>query len=176
MFLRDQLERVMNWYNAAMESQRIAVSLLQYDPELLDSNEIFGKSIFAAMSLEEAMEIARTELDDLAILSMVSLFEQTVIQYLIKTSSQMTSSFKDPFKSEILSYAFSRVDRWPFVEILRLFKPTMGGPIVSEVLQVYSFRNWVAHGKQKDIEQVKLSPKTAYNRLAAFLAFLDQLP
>ena len=159
----------MNWYNLSIESQRTIARFLERSPEdfPLDSS-------LATMPLNEVKEtllLAEEELKDLTVLSLVSIFEQFLIEYLSELTDELSQKIDEPLSKETIEYACRNVERWYFKDILDLFKPIVGSQVVGDVKQIYNFRNWVAHGKnhKKKKKVTSVDPETAYERLSEFL-------
>ncbi|WP_044749397.1 hypothetical protein [Bacillus alveayuensis] len=79
------LSKVMDWYEAIAEMQFLAKKQLSKEVRLNDSKfiDLSQREIF------EKMKEIKIELDDLAIVSLVSVFESMVIDYITIISSQV---------------------------------------------------------------------------------------
>lgn len=68
----------------------------------------------------------------------------------------------------MVSYAFRDVERWPFVSVLGFFRTTVDPSLLDQVINVYKYRNWVAHGK-KTQRPVLTDPIKAHRAITSFL-------
>lgn len=160
------LDEVIDWYQIASDSQRVV-------SRLLDAPSEFPRdSVFALKPLSEArrlLETAAGELDDLAVLSLASLFEKVLLDHLMLVAERTIRDHSvEPFARSVCEYAFEKADRWHFPDVLDLFKSIVGSGVVGDVKQVYEYRNWVAHGRRK-LKPLALDPREAYQRLSEFL-------
>lgn len=164
------LDDVIQWYRVTQDSHRVVSSLMESNPESFPPDVVF-----ATKSPQDALPIIQTalkELDDLVILSLVSIFEKTVLYYLVTATQNASRVLLNPFERAAVKYAVRSPDRWHFQEVLDLFKSIVDNPqVVSDVKQVVHYRNWVAHGKKEEEKhcQIILDPITAHIRLTEFL-------
>lgn len=160
------LEEVLEWYEVVCETQRAVAHALDNHPDSFPEN-----SIFALQSTKDWKELllrTRAEIDDLTVLSLVSILEQTVIGRLQAVVDHTMKQITDSFAQRVLSYRLYPPERWRFTDILDLFKAEIDPHLVGEVKEIYRYRNWVAHGR-KGVKPVAVDPSTAYQRLSGFL-------
>lgn len=170
----NELERIIKWYDLTLESQRFTIRLAEKSPEIfpLDSS-------LAAKSFNEVKETlleAEKELKDLTVLSLVSVFEQILIDYVSDETKKIIEMGNESFFEAAIKYAFKNTEKWHFKDILDLFKTMVGSELVGRVKQIYEYRNWVAHGKnQSKINRVtKTTPEITYEQLSEFLNRLNK--
>lgn len=166
----NKLEEIMKWYKLTIESQRITSKILNSSPEIVPLD-----SSLAEYTLSDAKEIllkAENELNDLTVLSLVSVFEQSILDYLKNLGKETVEKEEEILSKSVLKYALKNSDRWHFKDVLDIFKSVLDAELVGSVKQVYEYRNWVAHGRRETISVTRVDPETAYDRLNEFLGRL----
>lgn len=167
--MNTELDKVMDWYEIALDSQKVMKKLIKKNPEIIPL-----QSVLAAKELSKTTKLLETsiiELNDLAIVSLVSIFEQPLIEY-FKKLIQKQMNPNDEFTNNISHYIIQKAERGRFTEIIDLFKPLVDFKLVGMVKQVYEYRNWVAHGKDSITNPASVDPVSAYGRLSEFLKAL----
>lgn len=164
--MNTELDKVMEWYEVSLECQMIMHKLINKRPEIIPL-----ESTLATKELKETLDLLTKsieELNDLTIVSLVSIFEQTLlaqvrefIQHQMNPTNQMTN--------QVTSYVIQQAERGKFTEIMDLFKSVVDPQIIGMVKQVYTYRNWVAHGNKSTKTPPKIDPILAYERLSEFL-------
>ncbi|MBP1971725.1 hypothetical protein J2Z83_003880 [Virgibacillus natechei] len=120
------------------------------------------------------MDTATIELNDLTIVSFVSIFEQTLILYLKEiVESQMTPEIEDEVILKLRDYTIKQAEYGRFTDIIDLFSRSNNKELAGMVKQIYTYRNWVAHGKPPEKNPSKIDPISAYNRLSEFLKGIE---
>ncbi|TXL67458.1 hypothetical protein FHP05_00065 [Cerasibacillus terrae] len=155
----------MEWYEINLDSQKVLKKIIKKNPEIIPL-----QSVLVAKELKETTKLLETsivELNDLTVVSLVSIFEQTLIGHL---KNLIYSQFepKNELNKRISDYTIEHAERGRFTEIIELFKPQVDSELIGMVKQVYTYRNWVAHGKLGDAP-AKIDPISAYERLSDFL-------
>lgn len=166
----NKLQEIIKWYKVTIESQRLTLKILSSSPEIVPLD-----SSLAAYKLSEAKEIllkAENELSDLTVLSLVSVFEQSVLDYLKDVGKETVEKEEEMLCKSVLKYALKNSDRWHFRDVLDIFKSIISVELVGNVKQVYDYRNWVAHGKKETTSITNIDPEVAYDRLSEFLGRL----
>lgn len=168
--MKTELEKIMEWYEINLDSQKVMKKLIKKNPEIIPL-----ESVLVAKEVKETTELLErsiVELNDLTIVSLVSIFEQTLIQYL-KNFIYSQLDFKNELSKGLSEYTVQKAERGHFTEIIELFKPQIDSGLVGMVKQVYKYRNWVAHGKVGEAP-AKIDPISAYERLSSFLNKVNQ--
>ncbi|RMD04330.1 hypothetical protein D9O40_02465 [Clostridium autoethanogenum] len=168
----NKLQEIMEWYKLTIESQRVTLKILNFAPEVVPLD-----SSLAEYTLSQAKRIllkAENELNDLTVLSLVSVFEQSLLDHLKDLSKEAIEKEEKTLSKSVLKYALKNSDRWHFRDVLDIFKSVLNTELVGSVKQVYDYRNWVAHGKKETTSITKIDPELAYNRLNEFLGRLGK--
>ena len=166
-----ELNRVMEWYEIALDSQKVMKKLIKKNPEIIPLD-----SVLAAKEVKETDKLLQRsigELNDLTIVSLVSIFEQVLIGNL-KMVIQNQFDRDDDFSNKLSLFTIQQVERGRFTEIIDLYKPLVGSDLAGTVKQVYIYRNWVAHGKKTDKTPPIIDPVSAYDRLSEFLILVNK--
>ncbi|MCY6355267.1 hypothetical protein [Clostridium sp. ZS2-4] len=168
----NELDRIINWYEIAMDSQHVVLEILNSSPQNIPANTVIGSK--EPREIKENLLVAENELNDLTILSLVASFEQLVLDFTVKIVEENVGNTENTLFYQMSKYAFKNADRWHFGDILDLFKSVINPQIIGDVKQVYRYRNWVAHGK-KDRKPLALEPYIAHERLSQFLYKLQNI-
>lgn len=167
------LGEAFEWYNVAKENHRIVVKVLEKDPSFFPGGVSYA---FEPVSVaKERLLKSFQELEDLAIVSFVTVFERFIIEHVKQTIAGRSKQNADPFDNAVIDYCVKSSERWHFKEILDLYKVRVAPDLVGQAKQIYEYRNWVAHGK-KDRKPLSVTPLEAYNRLFNFLEQAQILP
>ncbi len=165
----EPLEDVFAWYEIAKESYDVTRDTLQNTPEVFPES-----SVLSAISPSEAIDRlkqADNELDDLAILSLFSIFEQLVKDFIMEIGDTPVENCNTDLEKLIAK--LSRVveddhslEHWRFKEILNLFESRVREKTLNNVKQIHDYRNGVAHW---DKREHNLSVEKTFDRLKQFL-------
>jgi hypothetical protein len=118
--------------------------------------QTFHGTIFHNKTLDEARSIlaqARNELQDSAIVSLVSSFEHIV--------------FRHP--ASPLQSRMSRKQKAGWRDALPHFKSRIAPRVYDDVERLCEHRNWLAHGKRWEYTPTPADPISAYQRVSDFL-------
>lgn len=113
------------------------------------------------------LAVSAVEIGDLTVLALTSFFEESVLEYVYVEAKRLEAD-QTASALALVQYAFRDVERWSFVSILGLFRSTVDPQLVDQVVNVYKYRNWVAHGK-KTQKPVLTDPIRAHRVLTSFL-------
>lgn len=160
------LNEVLEWHKVTRACYRTVAKNLNASPGSFPLDNIFVSK--PVHEIRTSLSIAVSELDDLTVVALVSVFEQQVLDYLRTTTATTIRNSSDPFENSVMKYALKRAENWRFPDILDFFKPVVGSTLAGEAKQIYQYRNWVAHGRRKE-KPVSVDPLTAYKRLAEFM-------
>ncbi|MGH7183953.1 MAG: hypothetical protein ACREJN_18525 [Nitrospiraceae bacterium] len=116
----------------------------------------FHETIFLGQSPEEAkrrLAMAKTELDDWAIVALVSIFERILFDHP-----------KSPLRSKTARERARGLDK-----AIEHFEPRVSSTVFEDVKRLRQYRHWVAHGKRWVERPVSADPISSYQRLVDFL-------
>lgn len=66
--------------------------------------------------------------------------------------------------------AVENIERWTVTDIIDILKDVVSDELRGRAKQIYEYRNWVAHGRNKDqLPSSRTDPKTAYAVLSDFI-------
>ena len=168
----NSLDDIIKWYHVSRDSLKVAARLMEYSVKESQFKKLFDKTVFLPHTLEEikgVIDKAENELDDLVCLSLVSVFEAKIIEYLNALIQNCKKTTEDQFILQIKEYSLKNAKYWPFTDILDFFKTKIDPDIVgNNAKKPYDYRSWVAHGK-KDPRKEKFTPDETYKRLSDFL-------
>lgn len=166
--ITDELDTVMEWYTISVDTHRSMKYLINKNPDAVPL-----KSLLVSRELSEANELLDTailELNDQTIISLVSVFEQTLIHCLREIiKNQMNSEVKDEVYFKLKEYTIKQAEHGRFNDMIDLFSRSSDKSLAGLVKQIYKYRNWVAHGKRPEKVPAKTDPVSAYRNLSEFL-------
>jgi hypothetical protein len=122
--------------------------------------------------LREGAQTILSDLDDLAVLLMFSVFEAIVRD---RVSADVTRSLPEqlhPAVDHAIDELKKDIETGSFGRVTEAFK-SVDPDLVEKVNQVRRYRNWVAHGR-RDQQPALVKPEAAYERLTEFLAQIDK--
>lgn len=176
------LEDAWAWCGATREGARRLDHLAKYWDRLpWDSPagalaELSRDNVFRELDGEQMRaDAARTvsELDDLAILILFSVFEAEVRDWVRDRVLPETSVLTEPLLVDAAKDVIERIKQGSFARLLTPYKAMATAELVEAVNQVRDYRNWVAHGRREDMRpNENVVPREAYDRLSRFLAAL----
>jgi len=167
------LDEVRGWY----EVTRVALATLYYYIRHDPDNLPFQLPSLAPFATQEAalrhIERAQRELADLAILAYFATFEQLLLDHFESSASALLQGETDPLKRRILEgqTQLRRPRNTPITEVLGYYKAVIDPNLVGQVKQIYSYRNWVAHGKRGPCP-INVTPDDSRKRLEELLKLL----
>ena len=139
------------------------------------NNELYrlhNRTLFLGEQREKMltkMDDVEKELDDIMILSLFASFERELrisIQALIDNN---TNKVNKTFEN-IVSLTKDSIERWTVIDMIESLKDVVDDDLRSVVKQIYEYRNWVAHGKNKDkLPSIRTDPKTVQVKLCDFI-------
>ena len=172
----NELDFVKDWYVISRDSNYEMSRLAKENKNALSEKTIFYTMPVAKVI--DSLRIAREEIDDFAILSMVAVFEQKLLSVVEQIYNSIYSDVQKDFadlsgKRELLEFFHEKtLKRWHFEDILELFKNFVDRDFLSQIKSIYKYRNWVAHGKYKN-KPTSLDPLTVYEKLSEFLEMIE---
>lgn len=125
-----------------------------------------------ATDLLAATTVSLEPIDDLAVVVLFSVFESIVRDYLIERLGPEAETITEPILKEAADDALLGVREGSFYR--RVLEPIknqgrVSAELVTQVDQVRTYRNWVAHGR-REAPTNNVTPEAAYFRLQEFLS------
>jgi hypothetical protein len=112
---------------------------------------------------------AENELDDIMVLSIFASFERELrasIQDVILANMSVINKTVE----RINLAAVESIERWTVIDIIDILKDVVSEELRGRAKQIYEYRNWVAHGRNKDhLPSSMTDPKTAFAVLSDFI-------
>jgi hypothetical protein len=172
------LDEAWRWYQSADRQVRLLKRLADRHWNELPWSGILGRddrfrSLRAADLSEESNTILKP-LDDLAVLVLFSVFEMLVRERVLRDMKPEAARLQHLALKHAVEEAEEGIAEGSFFRVLEPFKK-LNPDLVEQVNQVRRYRNWVAHGRRGE-HPFFVTPHSAYERLARFLALLDYAP
>lgn len=146
-----ELDAVRDVYLTLVDCHTVTADLLRKSSK----GSTFRRTVFQNQPLDEAKRLlaqAKTELDDWAIVSLVSIFERILLEH-----------DRPPLRSKTL-----REETKGLPNAIKQFRKLVATRTYDDVERLREYRNWVAHGKRWG-NPVHADPVSAYQRLVDFL-------
>ena len=123
-----------------------------------------------ASQLRDGAETIKSELDDLAVLVLFSVFEARIRELVESQVQPEVDRLQHPALRLAGEEVIQAVTEGSFYRVLEPFKSPATHGLIEQVNQVRRYRNWVAHGRRHDKSpEVLVTPQEAFGRLKALL-------
>jgi hypothetical protein len=164
------LDPVVEWYEMARDSLRVALRVV----ERAIPKAISQKHVLHGLALSEAtsrIRKARQELDNMALVALVAVFERVLREYL---TDHVVPHLRaaDSFDQGVRDQVTEDIEFWNVSACVidKLFKHRVAGNLCGMIKQILDYRNQVAQGRVQGTPPPGYAgPATAYKRLHAFL-------
>ena len=146
-----QLDAVRDVYLTLVDCHTVTAELLRKSSK----GSTFHRTVFLNQPLDETRRLlaqAKTELDDWAIVSLVSTFERTLFEH-----------DQSPLRNKTLREGTEGLHN-----AIKPFKKHVSTRTYDDVERLCHYRHWVAHGKRWE-KPAPADPVSAYQRLVDFL-------
>lgn len=170
------LEDTLGWYESARQTARRLNRLAEKYWDALPWDTGLGRDnvlrYLEADRVAADAQAAASQLDDLAIVLMFSVFEGIVRTEVARQIESAASTLQHPVLKAAARDVAEAVDKRSLAQLLDWY--SLGGhpDLAERVRQVRRRRNWAAHGRRGQ-EPERVSPGEAYERLSAFLALVS---
>lgn len=176
------LDEAWAWYAAVKEGMSSVGHLAKYWDELP-----WGENVPWVMRVERdnvlrGLKSAETdagaqrvlsELDDLAVLVLFSVFESNVRDWAETQIKPEADALRHPLLVKAKADVLDLIAEGSFFRILESYKSVADHDLVEQVNQIRRYRNWVAHGRRTDRKpDAHVGPRQAYDRLKALTTAL----
>jgi hypothetical protein len=164
----DSINAVLATYHVINESLNIveALSPKPIDPVVARKTFVEGKS---AVEIEDIIEYERTEFNDVMVVSLFAAFER-----------ELRSAFQNAVKTEwpahkptmlnIRGMTTDAIERWVVLDMIAALRDVVDDNLRGEVKEIYTYRNWVAHGKNSRRAPARQAvPRQVYKTLLRFI-------
>lgn len=173
----NRLDDAWAWYDATRRQLRLMGRLAdQYWNRLPWADGLDRDDHFRAIAGSEVIvgetRVGLAALDDLAVVVLFSVFEAQVREAVLEKFAVATAGHDHPVVRKASEDAEQWIREGSFFRILDAYKAVVDKNLVEHVNQVRKYRNWVAHGRRGANPPDNVTPRLAFDRLAAFLAAL----
>jgi hypothetical protein len=174
------LDDAWAWYEAVKTLALAMGSLARIWQDLRDnpeSHEILRRANrlreLTDLDLSRHAKVVRDDLDDLAVLILFSVFELTVRDHARAAVDRETQTIQHPAVLRAIKDLRDAIENGSFGRVTESYK-SMDIDLTEQVNQVRKFRNWVAHGRRGEPENL-VNPRDATDRLRRYLARLEEV-
>lgn len=176
------VEDAWRWYDSVgkLTTMMDRIARLYWDTE--HEEKTLGETLYKddrlrgyeSAAIRDMVETIRTDLDDLAVLLLFSVFEASVRDHAQAELERelLAAPPRHPVLRKAVSDAGDAIQNGSFGRLTEAYK-SRDADLKTQVDQVRQFRNWVAHGRRGDATN-NIDPDSAFNRLRRFLELLDR--
>lgn len=158
---------VFSVYEVIKDSIKVTRRSINKGYELHNRTVFFGEQKEKILSRIDGVE---KELDDIMILSLFASFERELRISIQSVIDNNTNKVNTTFEN-IISLTKESIERWTVTDMIDSLKDVVDDDLRSIAKQIYEYRNWVAHGKNKEkLPSIRTDPKTVQIKLCDFIA------
>lgn len=164
------LEPVLEWYELARDSLRVALRVVKKQITQAVPNKYVLHGV-APSDAASRIKKAQQELKNMALVAMVAVFERVLREYLTEHVVPHLRA-ADSFDQGVRDQVTEDIEFWNVSACVidRLFKHRVEGNLCGMIKQIIDYRNKVAHGHVQGTPPPGYAdPATAYDRLNDFL-------
>ena len=173
--MTNPLDPVWEAYEAAKNALKVVRRCVTIPS--IDADRPLRNTLFHHPQRDECvrrLEKARTELDDLAVLSLAATFERNVRDRVIDAGARLSEARPIDVGAALARLFESESEFWRVEDIVKVFESVVGDAGVSDAMMIRRYRDWVAHGRNpKKPPGSRVTPKLAFDRLSDFLTKLQ---
>jgi hypothetical protein len=170
------LEEAWKWYTSVRELALAMLSLGKKHWDTLPWEGALGQDgrlrDLQAPVILDWTGVTLGDLDDLCVLLLFSVFEARVREQALADVAAETPTLRHPALQHAVRTLNEALEHGSFYKVTEAYK-SLDPDLVEQVNQVRQYRNWVAHGRRGEPQNL-VSPKTAYSRLQRFLERLAE--
>ena len=161
------VESVFSVYETMKDSFRVTRRSIAKEVSFLQKGTSFiGEENSVALS---KIDDAEKELDDIMILALFASFERE-LRTSIQKSLDSNTTKANPTVEKLLILTEDSIERWTVKDMIDALSDIVDENTRSQTKQIYEYRNWVAHGKNKDkLPSIRTDPSTVETVLTAFM-------
>jgi hypothetical protein len=176
------LEEAWAWYSAAVSgARRLAHLAKHWDDFPWEADAGWVRTVardnalraVGGAELARDAELVRSELDDLAVLVLFSVFEANVRDLVVTRVRPEAARITEPTLRKAAEDVIELIEKGSFARLLEPYKTVASPDLIEQIDQVRNYRNWVSHGRRPSSKiNARVEPRLAYERLRAFLDVL----
>jgi hypothetical protein len=143
----DSINEVLTTYNVINDSMEMIKTLAPkpIDPVIVEKTFAKGKS---ATEIGTTIDRQRNEFNDVMVASLFAAFERELRQAFLNAVNTDWSAHS-PTMLNIRGITTDAIERWAILDMIAALRDVVGDNLRGEVKEIYAYRNWVAHGKNR---------------------------
>ena len=160
------IRQVFSAYEMLKDSVKVTRRSILRDVSNLHTSTTF----LGARKDEIVRELARTEveLEDIMILSIFASFERE-LRVSIQNAIFNSTTIGNTTMAKFMNLTKESIERWSVSDMLESLSEIVDGDLRGRVIQIYKYRNWVAHGRNPlKPPDILTDPKTVATVLSSF--------
>jgi hypothetical protein len=162
------LEEIWQVYEFQRQTLKLIRRTANYVEKQDPDNESISAKLLAEVGFGEPLNTitdnldrAKREIDNFVILSLWSVFEMCLIEYL-QNHTQFSSS--DAVAQLLNNRIRGDIERWKVNDKIDMTAPLFTPNLIDKLKQIKNYRNWVAH-RNPSAEPENITPKDTYRDL-----------
>jgi hypothetical protein len=165
------LEDAWKWYTSVRELTLAMLAMGKKHWDALPWDGPLGQDDrlrqIQAIEILDWSKVILSDLDDLCVLLLFSVFEATVRERALADVAAELPTLRHPALQHAVRTLNEALEHGSFYKVTEAYK-ALDPDLIEQVNQVRKYRNWVAHGRRGE-PQNAVDPKAAYARLKRFL-------
>lgn len=163
-----------------IESYELNRDVLKIAHRVIDAadNRHLNVTGFLGLTKEQGLlevQVMRSRLEESTVVALWTAFERYVVDWVEAGSHRITSITPPSLASRLVLGLRPPVERWPFDDVLDLFKPWIDTALLGHAKQVKDYRDWVAHRNPKRARPATTDPATARSVLGDVIDGIEAL-
>lgn len=172
MYFESPITAIFSTYEVAIDALRVTARAIErQDGDLVVTTGFSGTS---PSESSNALQSARDQIEDLAVLAMWAAFERYIIEQIQNRQSRLATTHPPEFARSLAKKFAQSVERWPVGEILDLFKKEVGDDLLRSTQAIKKYRDWVAHRNPKKAPPPRTDPSHTFDVLSSVVAKIHE--
>ncbi len=173
----DALVEIWGVYQISLDSLYVASQSVETKE---DSLGLLKNTLFMQISDEEALrriDSGKSGIDDYLVLSLWTVFERQLYEYLQQESGRLAERGASSFSSSFRKKLEREIEYWRIDDILDdIFGAVLEKELIGSVKQIKKYRDWLVHRNPKKAFPGNITPQRAYDTLSDVLSCLRDHP
>ena len=167
MFSNSPLRPIVEAYRAGHDCFTIvATSLDLKGGERTKQKELHRADV---ENLSAVIETAEQQVSGLTVLALFASFERFLIEHLQTANRLLAAGYPPAYTAQLAKKFEGEVERWRFDAILGLFKHDVDPVLISEIMKIKRYRDWIAHQNPAKACAEPCNPERVFALLTDFI-------
>lgn len=168
----ESLDRVWKSYQLTVDAMKVTRQVLDGNPMSGDLLAGTDFTVTLATDAPHVLDAARSDVGDLFILALWSVFERELRDHLQSEAPRPLEASPSPLHQRLSRKLREDIEYWKNDDILDLFKAVVAPDLVGNGKQIKRYRDWVAHRNPQRPRPANITPNHAYKTLSEIMRSL----